>query len=268
MPSTRLIVRGAPLPVSFKGDLNKLWFAMLDRLEVISPFGEVQLQIGGLMPTSNKGPWLKDGTQFWVWDEATKTYIPLDISASNAAMQAALAAALAGFAAARTEVTAEIAAAIAAAVAAIPPPVVSQGAHFVVNQISDISSGSVTNGSVNVDIPFNNIETDTEEGFSAGAYTIKKNGFYSIYLTVNTSITSGSGTSYTIQCRMYKNGSEIDRSNSGVSIGGEAIFQISHQEVFSVGDKITAGVSFLVAGGPVTFEVKSGNTRMSGFLTS
>jgi len=76
-----MTVRGSAIPPDFVGNLNDLWQAMLNRLEIISPFGEVNLRIGGLMPTTNVGLWL-NGKQLWVWDEVTKAYIPLDVSAS------------------------------------------------------------------------------------------------------------------------------------------------------------------------------------------
>lgn len=111
MPATRLIVRGSPIPPDFLGNLNDLWQAMLNRLEIISPFGEVNLRIGGLMPTTNVGPWL-NGKQWWVWDEATKTYVPLDVSASLPDINALIAAALTNYAT-QTYVNDQIAAAIA-----------------------------------------------------------------------------------------------------------------------------------------------------------
>lgn len=77
---TRLIVRGAPLDPNFKGTLNQFYRAMLDRLEVLSPFGQLQFQVGGVKPTSNVGPWLKDGNEWWVWDESLKDYVPITIA--------------------------------------------------------------------------------------------------------------------------------------------------------------------------------------------
>lgn len=113
-----MIVRGSAIPPDFLGNLNDLWQAMLNRLEIISPFGEVNLRIGGLMPTTNVGLWL-NGKQLWVWDEATKTYIPLDVSAS-VNVTGSITTALIGYAT-QAYVDSQIAAALAAASAVALP---------------------------------------------------------------------------------------------------------------------------------------------------
>lgn len=260
MPSTRLIVRGAPLPQSFKGDLNKLWFAMLDRLEVVSPFGEVQIQIGGLQPTSNKGPWFKDGQKIYVWDEPTKTYIPLDITDSLAPVTAAITTALIPYAK-----TADVTAAIAAAVAAIPPVVVNS-AHFAANQSSDLTSGSLTNSGATVPIPFTTVVTDTEEGFGVGQYIVAKAGFYHISLVAHTGVSAGSATAISIVTSLKINGVGVRANSPGISVGGSAMFEVSYDAQLAVGDSISAEVQFTVTGGPITLVVVGNNTRLSGFL--
>ena len=82
MAETRLIVSAAPLAPGFQGDLNKWFRAMIDRIHVTSPFGPVQIQIGGLEPTTNVGIWWKFGTQPHVWDDVQKKYVPEDVTAS------------------------------------------------------------------------------------------------------------------------------------------------------------------------------------------
>ncbi len=113
MPQEVLLpVRGSPIPPGFRGDLNKLFRAFLDRLQVVSSSGGLQWQIGGLKPTFNAGPWLMDGQKPYVWDETEKDYIPMDISDS-----------LVGFS---ETLTAQIDAAIAAAIAAAIGPLQTQ----------------------------------------------------------------------------------------------------------------------------------------------
>jgi hypothetical protein len=80
--ATRLIPQLAPFPPGFRGNLNKFAKAFVDRLVILQPDNGLQWQIGGLQPTSNVGPWLKDGLQPFVWSEDLKTYIPMDLSAS------------------------------------------------------------------------------------------------------------------------------------------------------------------------------------------
>jgi hypothetical protein len=79
---TLLLLEGSPIDPTFKGDLQQFFNHMLDRIRVISPFGQVTFVSGSVKPTSNKGPWLKNNVQWYVWDEAAGDYVPLDISAS------------------------------------------------------------------------------------------------------------------------------------------------------------------------------------------
>lgn len=74
-------LRASPLPTNFRGTPQQLFEAIVDRLEVVSDSAD--FVISDNMPTSNSGPWLKGGTQWWVWDENTSTYVPLDVSAST-----------------------------------------------------------------------------------------------------------------------------------------------------------------------------------------
>lgn len=80
--ATNLIIQGAPLDPAFVGTPQEFYEEILKRLKVVSPFGFTSFVIGSVMPTSNQGPWLKDGTQWWVWDNNLSTYVPLDTSAS------------------------------------------------------------------------------------------------------------------------------------------------------------------------------------------
>jgi hypothetical protein len=83
LQQTNLIIQGAQLPAAFKGKPNDLFQAMLERMRIVSPFGTSFFVISDTMPTSNQGPWLKGGTQWWVFDPNLKTYVPLDVSQSE-----------------------------------------------------------------------------------------------------------------------------------------------------------------------------------------
>lgn len=72
-------VSAAPLPSTFRGTPQQLINAFLDRLKITSD--AVTVTISDTQPTDNS-PWFKNGTQLWVWDTNTSTYIPLDISES------------------------------------------------------------------------------------------------------------------------------------------------------------------------------------------
>ncbi len=80
--ATNLYIQAAPLPVTFRGNPNDLFTEMVKRMRILSPSGTNFIFIGDTEPVSNVGPWLKNGSQWYVWDSGTKRYIPQDISAS------------------------------------------------------------------------------------------------------------------------------------------------------------------------------------------
>lgn len=83
LKATNLYLQMAQLPATFKGTPQELAILMVQRMKILSPNGTNFIFIGDVEPTSNVGPWLKGGTQWYVWDDAIKRYSPLDISASE-----------------------------------------------------------------------------------------------------------------------------------------------------------------------------------------
>jgi len=73
----------ARIPATFKGTPDEFSQVMVRRMRIVSPTGTNFIFIGDIEPTSNVGPWLKGGTQWWVFDEDIKRYVPLDISESE-----------------------------------------------------------------------------------------------------------------------------------------------------------------------------------------
>lgn len=82
LKDTSLIVEAAPLPTTFEGKPNDFLAAMVKRMRIVSPNGANFIFIGDIQPTTNVGPWLKGGTQWYVWSDTQNTYVPLDVSAS------------------------------------------------------------------------------------------------------------------------------------------------------------------------------------------
>lgn len=82
LKDTSLIVQAAPLPTTFKGSPNDFLAEMVKRMRIVSPNGANFIFIGDVQPTTNVGPWLKGGTQWYVWSDTQNTYVPLDVSAS------------------------------------------------------------------------------------------------------------------------------------------------------------------------------------------
>ncbi len=83
MADTNLQIQMAPIPGDFKGTPQDLATLMVRLMKIISPTGTNFFFVGDVEPTSNEGPWLKNGTQWWVFDNDTKRYVPLDISESE-----------------------------------------------------------------------------------------------------------------------------------------------------------------------------------------
>jgi len=82
LKATNLTLQVAPLPPTFKGTPNDLVAQIVARTRILSPSGTNFIFIGDTEPTSNVGPWLKGGTQWWVWSDTLNKYVPVDISAS------------------------------------------------------------------------------------------------------------------------------------------------------------------------------------------
>lgn len=80
--ATNLYIQASPIPATFKGTPNDLYSEMIKRMRIVSPSGTNFIFIGDTEPTSNVGPWLKNGTQWYVWDNSINKYVPQDISAS------------------------------------------------------------------------------------------------------------------------------------------------------------------------------------------
>lgn len=83
LQDTNLIIQAGPLPTTFKGTPQEMFAEMIRRMKIVSASGGNFFVTGDIEPTSNVGPWLRGGTQWWVFDNATKRYIPLDISQSE-----------------------------------------------------------------------------------------------------------------------------------------------------------------------------------------
>lgn len=79
---TSLRLSGAPLQPTFNGTPQQFFEQILARTTIVSPFQLATFWTGDTAPTSDQGPWLKGGTQWWVWSADDAAYIPLDVSQS------------------------------------------------------------------------------------------------------------------------------------------------------------------------------------------
>jgi hypothetical protein len=80
---TNLLILMAPIPPTFRGSPQQLSAEMIRRMKIVSGSGSSFFVISDVEPSSNVGPWLKGGTQWFVFSNETNRYVPLDISASE-----------------------------------------------------------------------------------------------------------------------------------------------------------------------------------------
>ena len=83
LQSTSLVIQMAPIPQTFRGTPQELSAEMVRRMKILSPSGANFIFVGDSEPTSNVGPWLKDGTKWYVWDDTVNRYVPQDITDSE-----------------------------------------------------------------------------------------------------------------------------------------------------------------------------------------
>jgi len=83
LSETGLIIQSAPIPETFRGTPNQFRQAVVERLKIVSASGVSFIVVSDAEPSSNVGPWLKNGDRWYIFDEATKRYIPINIEDSE-----------------------------------------------------------------------------------------------------------------------------------------------------------------------------------------
>lgn len=68
--------RASPLPQNFDEDPQGFLDAIVARLAIESPTTISFIVAGPTAPTSNQGPWIKNGKTWYVWDDITGSYVP------------------------------------------------------------------------------------------------------------------------------------------------------------------------------------------------
>lgn len=71
--------RASPLPSDFKGTPQQMLDAYTARLSLETQEALTLYVTGSVEPGTNQGPWLKDGTTWYVWDDGTGAYVPQTI---------------------------------------------------------------------------------------------------------------------------------------------------------------------------------------------
>lgn len=79
---TNLIIVASQLPPDFNGDPQEFFEALVERMEIQSPVGTNFFVVGDAEPSSNQGPWLKNGDRWYVFDVDLGKYVPINIDDS------------------------------------------------------------------------------------------------------------------------------------------------------------------------------------------
>jgi hypothetical protein len=83
MNRTNLLIQMAQLPATLRVTPDQLASEMVRRMQIVSPSGTYSIFGGDVEPSSNMGPWLKDGDKWYVWDDAVKRYVPQNLTDSE-----------------------------------------------------------------------------------------------------------------------------------------------------------------------------------------
>jgi hypothetical protein len=70
-------IQTSPLPSGDSLTLNDFLELLPEQIQIILNEGFSTFVTGSVAPSTNEGPWLKNGTEWWVWSDSSGGYIPL-----------------------------------------------------------------------------------------------------------------------------------------------------------------------------------------------
>jgi hypothetical protein len=277
-----VVFRNSPLPSNFRGTPQAFADALTARLALYTN-GALSLFVSGNSePTSDEGPWLKDGITWWVWNATTGSYIPqplepeslkyvaqaeepdpdvytfwIQLSSSDGSPQAIkyyynnawvdiYATTFATFA-----TTVQLSAAIAA---------INQQPFKGTKSVPEIVTG-------NSDTTVTLAETYDPSGvFDNSVFVAPVDGYYTFNFKAAISLNSGTPTGISIIAQLLKNGTVIpgspdydafDDETGGRTLGTGVDVQLV------AGDQVSLNVQ-ISSTGSSNWSIDSGNTFMSG----
>lgn len=226
--------RASPLNSDFRGTPQDLLNAIVDRLSIETQESLALFTNGGSEPTSDIGPWLKDGTKWYVWSSTEGKYVPQTIEA------------LADF-------------------EPYPFKAVSDA-----DQVMTFAAA----GSQSLKLELGTTDTeayDPEHVFANNQFTAPVDGFYSISAKTAIAVTGATGPAgIIILFYLEKNGIQMPREQTFVptsdELGGR-VFAINTNISLRAGDTINLKVGISVASGtfPSEFTIEKNETQLQGF---
>lgn len=228
----------AALPPNVKWTPQQLAQAIVQRLSVVTGQQFALFVTGSTAPSSNVGPWLKNGQEWWVWSDTDGAYVPIIINGESLGYSIGPTApdhtifsfwiettgggqplALkTWYSGAWTDVyasqfsnystTTQMNAAIAAAIAGIPGTAGINNFKVRKTAEQDIVFGG--SGTQNGVVTFNSVDYDENSVFGTNRFTAPASGFYHFDAIMECGVVAGSPTDADLRAFFGKNGAEVD----------------------------------------------------------
>lgn len=74
-----ITIQMGALPSTVRWTPQQLADAMVERMSLVTSQTFALFVTGSTAPTSNVGPWLKNGNEWWVWSNSDGAYVPIEI---------------------------------------------------------------------------------------------------------------------------------------------------------------------------------------------
>lgn len=298
MPNTLPItIQMSTLPPNASWTPQQFADAIAQRLSLVTQQSFALFVTGSTAPLSNVGPWLKDGTEWWVWSNTAGAYVPqtvtqeslgyfigaiapdqniyqiwIETTAGGSPLSVKIyysgswvdvyAAKFANY-----STTAQMNAAISAAIAGIPGTTIVAGTQIFKARPSTpvnvvFGGGGTQTGVTTLDTE----DYDPDNVFAASRFTATANGYYSFKAEFQAGVTAGAPTDFDVNVTFGVNGGSEDSLNNeaiGTSLvsrvlTGACDIQLNTNDYVELLYSIT-----LDAAG--TVEINDQYTRLSGF---
>lgn len=285
--------KASPLPQNFAGSPQQFLDAIIARISIEAQNSIAFFSSGSVAPSSNTGPWLKNGITWYVWDVGTGAYVPETLESPSLGYIAQAAApdpaiytfwiVLDGSGVAQgirtysggawTDVYAGILAnyytkaqtdaAIAAATSVV---VAGQGAFLAVPTASQ-NIIFVSPGEQIPQIAFGTEQYDPDSAFSANVFKAPATGFYHFDLSAYLSVTAGAPTGNGISLNLLVNGTVVATALQDTSSVNARIISLAKGVNLSLGDLVSATIDITISGSSGTWTINSTPawTFFSGF---
>ncbi len=299
-----VVFRGSPLPNGWTGTPQEFLDAIVARLSIEAQSDISFFVSGAVAPTSDEGPWIKNGITWYVWDTVTGAYIPqviefeslkyiassvapdqnkytfwikLDGSGQATSIQYYYSGAwhdiyegVLALYYTKSEVDAFFAPTVAGKKQIDWTNVINKPANGTAS-FRAISGSSQTQvfagaGTISTDLVFGSETFDPSGVFSSSTFTAPSDGIYLFELSVNLEVTAGTPTGNTSIASIRVNGSDYDSDVTQDTTLSDKILKVTSLINMTVGQTVTARVETTISGGSGTWSIQSGNnTHLQGY---